>query len=68
MSRSDDDIRQNEGFKNVSLGNVIAAMPKQKMNFIDQEDEVWIGPFPFRLTVRKFRFEGLDARIPQGIV
>uniref|UniRef100_A0A0N4YZB5 dipeptidyl-peptidase III n=1 Tax=Nippostrongylus brasiliensis TaxID=27835 RepID=A0A0N4YZB5_NIPBR len=34
-----DDIRQNEGFKNVSLGNVIAAMPKQKMNFIDQEDE-----------------------------
>ncbi|PIO57835.1 peptidase family M49, partial [Teladorsagia circumcincta] len=35
----DDDIRQNEGFKNVSLGNVIAATPKQKMNFIDQEDE-----------------------------
>ncbi|KAK6058892.1 peptidase family M49 [Cooperia oncophora] len=34
-----DDIRQNEGFKNVSLGNVIAATPKQKMNFIDQEDE-----------------------------
>ncbi|VDP60739.1 unnamed protein product [Heligmosomoides polygyrus] len=41
-----DDIRQNEGFKNVSLGNVIAAMPKQKMNFIDQEDEIakWYEP------------------------
>ncbi|XGW21770.1 hypothetical protein V3C99_004603 [Haemonchus contortus] len=34
-----DDIRQNEGFKNVSLKNVIAATPKQKMNFLDQEDE-----------------------------
>ncbi|KAF8365301.1 dpt-1 [Pristionchus pacificus] len=34
-----DDIRQNEGFKNVSLSNVISAMPKQKMNFISEEDE-----------------------------
>lgn len=36
---SDDDIRQNEGFKNVSLGNVISAQPKQKMNFLDDQDE-----------------------------
>ena len=35
----DDDISQNEGFKNVSLGNVISAQPKQKMNFLDEEDE-----------------------------
>ncbi|CAI2300569.1 unnamed protein product [Caenorhabditis sp. 36 PRJEB53466] len=34
-----DDIRQNEGFKNVSLGNVISAQPKQKMNFLDDADE-----------------------------
>ncbi|CAI4224265.1 unnamed protein product [Auanema sp. JU1783] len=34
-----DDIRQNEGFKNVSLSNVISATPKQKMNFLDEEDE-----------------------------
>ncbi|CAB3410611.1 unnamed protein product [Caenorhabditis bovis] len=34
-----DDIRQNEGFKNVSLGNVISAQPKQKMNFLDDNDE-----------------------------
>jgi len=40
MLFADDEIRQNEGFKNVSLSNVISSLPKLKVNFLGEADEV----------------------------
>eukprot|EP00027_Filamoeba_sp_ATCC50430_P014115 CAMPEP_0168574354 /NCGR_PEP_ID=MMETSP0413-20121227/19031_1 /TAXON_ID=136452 /ORGANISM="Filamoeba nolandi, Strain NC-AS-23-1" /LENGTH=500 /DNA_ID=CAMNT_0008607681 /DNA_START=550 /DNA_END=2052 /DNA_ORIENTATION=- len=43
-----DDIRQTQGFKNVSLGNVIAAKSNEKIDFILEEDQVYFQKYDIK--------------------
>lgn len=50
VSLPDDDIRQTEGFKNVSLGNVLAVgsvTRKEDLTFLEEDIKVFFCTFPY---------------------
>jgi len=53
---ADDKIRQDEGFKNVNLGNVVSSTEKskKKANFVDQEDHE---------LLEKWRAKSFDVQV-----
>jgi len=66
---ADDEIRQNEGFKNVSLSNVISSLPKLKVNFLGEADEVKHGIFDnetlkfFEIIFKRFFKESFEVQV-----
>ena len=56
VNLTDDEIRQDEGFKNVNLGNVVASTEKskKKANFVDQEDHE---------LLEKWRAKSFDVQV-----
>ncbi|KAF3841052.1 hypothetical protein F7725_006914 [Dissostichus mawsoni] len=68
-----DDIRQSEGFKNVSLGNVLSvayATQKEKLTFLQEEDKdlfiKWKGPsFEVQDDEGKFNFDKSKVTNPE---
>lgn len=53
---SDNDIKQNEGFKNLALSNSISAMPKLPVNFVTKEDEVGCIFCVFELIMHSYHY------------